>query len=88
MYKSFLFRVAVPLVPIAVRNAGAGPDEGIDLVLKKNGNTVFVQCKQWRSTKVGVNIVREVYGVMTAKKADSAIVKAGSGDKGCTPADP
>jgi restriction system protein len=35
---------------------------------------VVVQCKQWRSTKVGVNIVREVYGVMTAKKADSSIV--------------
>jgi restriction system protein len=57
-----------------VENAGAGPDEGIDLVLKKNGTMVLVQCKQWRSTKVGVNIIREVYGVMTAKKADSAIV--------------
>jgi restriction system protein len=57
-----------------VENAGAGPDEGIDLVLKKNGTMVLVQCKQWRSTKVGVNIVREVYGVMTAKKANSAIV--------------
>ena len=55
-------------------NARGGPDEGIDLVLKKDRITVLVQCKQWRSVKVGVNIVREMYGVMTAKKADGAIV--------------
>lgn len=55
-------------------NTNAGPDEGIDLVLKKNGGLVLVQCKQWRSTKVGVNIVRELLGVMTAKHATSGIL--------------
>jgi len=55
-------------------NVSAGPDEGVDLVLKKDSNLVLVQCKQWRSTKVGVNVVREMYGVMTAKHATSAIL--------------
>ncbi len=55
-------------------NTSAGPDEGVDLVLKKDSNLVLVQCKQWRSTKVGVNIVREIYGVMMAKHATSAIL--------------
>jgi len=55
-------------------NVSGGPDEGFDLVLKKEGNLVLVQCKQWRSTKVGVNVVREIYGVMMAKHATSAIL--------------
>jgi restriction system protein len=55
-------------------NVTAGPDEGIDLVLKKDGGLVLVQCKQWRSAKVGVNIVRELLGVMTAKDATSGIL--------------
>jgi restriction system protein len=50
-------------------NAGAGPDGGIDLVLNKNGNTFLVQCKQWRSCKIGVKVVREMYGLMAAKQA-------------------
>lgn len=55
-------------------NVSAGPDEGVDLVLKKDSSLVLVQCKQWRSTKVGVNVVREIYGVMMAKHATSAIL--------------
>jgi restriction system protein len=57
-----------------IENTTVGPDEGIDLVLKSDSGLILVQCKQWRSTKVGVNIVREAYGVMTAKKADNAIL--------------
>ena len=55
-------------------NTAPGPDEGIDLVLKKDGGLVLVQCKQWKSAKVGVNIVRELFGVMTAKHATSGIL--------------
>ncbi len=40
-------------------NAVAGPDEGVDLVLKRDGRMVLVQCKQWRSTKVGVKYCPE-----------------------------
>jgi restriction system protein len=55
-------------------NPGAGPDGGIDLVLSKDGNTYLVQCKQWRSMKIGVKIVREMYGIMTAKHASGVII--------------
>jgi len=47
---------------------------GVDLVLKRDSGLVLVQCKHWQSTKVGVNIVREVYGMTVAKKADNAIL--------------
>jgi len=44
------------------------------LVLKKDGGLVLVQCKHWKSNKVGVNIVRELLGVITAKHATSGIL--------------
>jgi len=55
-------------------NQGAGPDEGIDLVLRKGGDLVLVQCKHWRAVKVDVKIVRELYGVMAAKQAPHGVV--------------
>lgn len=53
---------------------GGGPDGGFDLVLKKEGETFLVQCKQWRALKVGVSTVRELYGVMAAKGATGGFV--------------
>lgn len=55
-------------------NTSAGPDGGIDIRLHKNGQTHLVQCKQWRTYKIGVKVVRELYGVMTAENAASGIV--------------
>lgn len=55
-------------------NVGAGADDGVDLVLKKNGLTTLVQCKNWKSSKVGAPVVREFLGAITAKKADYGIV--------------
>jgi restriction system protein len=57
-----------------IENSFPGPDGGVDLTLKKNGDTQLVQCKHWRTKKVGVKIVREIYGVMTARNATGAIV--------------
>lgn len=57
-----------------VEIGGNGPDGGVDLVLKKNGETHLVQCKQWKAFKVGVEVVRELYGVMAAKGAVSGYV--------------
>jgi len=34
----------------------------------------FVQCKQWRAFKVGVDVVRELYGVMAARGATGGFV--------------
>lgn len=59
-------------------NIGGGPDGGIDIKLQKGGETHLVQCKQWRSQKVGVPVVREMFGIMHAENATSvAIVTAG-----------
>lgn len=53
---------------------GGGADGGIDLTLKKEGETFLVQCKQWKATKVGVTTVRELYGVMAARGATGGFV--------------
>ena len=53
---------------------GAGPDGGVDLLLAKGGETTLVQCKQWKAFKVGVEVVRELYGLMAAKGAANGIV--------------
>lgn len=61
-----------------IETGGGGADGGIDLVLSrpgKNGSEKFlVQCKQWRAHKVGVDVVRELYGVMAARGATGGFV--------------
>ena len=52
----------------------AGPDGGVDLVLRKDGEKILAQCKHWRATKVGVPIVRELFGVMADRGAAGACV--------------
>ncbi len=51
------------------REGGNGPDGGIDLVLRQGGEVHLVQCKHWKAYKVGVQLVREFYGVMAARGA-------------------
>lgn len=53
---------------------GGGADGGVDLRLTRNGETYLVQCKQWRAFKVGVDVVRELYGVMAAEGAAGGFV--------------
>lgn len=53
---------------------GGGADGGVDLVLKKDNEKFLVQCKQWKAFKVGVDVVRELYGVMAAKGATGGFV--------------
>ncbi|MBX3586727.1 MAG: restriction endonuclease [Ramlibacter sp.] len=53
---------------------GNGADGGVDLVLTKGGETFLVQCKQWKAFKVGVDVVRELYGVMAARGATGGYV--------------
>ncbi|MDO8886188.1 restriction endonuclease [Candidatus Oleimmundimicrobium sp.] len=59
---------------VVCENSGAGPDGGIDLTLKKSGEVILVQCKQWRNIKVGVNKVRELYGVQISQNANKSIL--------------
>lgn len=56
------------------RLGGDGPDGGVDLVLERGSEKTLVQCNQWRAHKVGVSVVRELYGVMAAEGASSGIV--------------
>ena len=53
---------------------GHGADGGVDLILTKGGEKFLVQCKQWRAYRVGVDVVRELYGVMAAKGAAGGFV--------------
>jgi len=57
-----------------LENHRVGSDGGIDLRLNKAGNLFLVQCKHWKTQKVDVRAVREMYGVMTAERAAGAIV--------------
>ncbi|BCS51812.1 restriction endonuclease [Geobacter sp. SVR] len=52
-----------------IREGGNGPDGGIDLVLRQKDEIYLVQCKQWKAYKVGVQPVREFYGVMASRGA-------------------
>jgi restriction system protein len=47
-----------------------GADGGIDLILRKNGRTELVQCKQWRTRQVKVPTVREMWGLVAHHRAD------------------
>ncbi|HET9977874.1 MAG TPA: restriction endonuclease [Burkholderiaceae bacterium] len=57
-----------------VETGGGGADGGVDLVMTKDGEKFLVQCKQWRAFKVGVGVVRELYGVMSARGAVGGFV--------------
>lgn len=58
----------------AVKETGqGGADGGVDLELYKAGQITLVQCKQWRSQRVGVQTVREMFGILVDRGA--AVVK-------------
>lgn len=56
-----------------------GPDGGVDVQLRKDGQLFFVQCKHWKARSVGVAVVRELYGVIAGSGADGGFVVT-SGD--------
>ena len=57
-----------------VMETAAGPDGGVDLVLKKDGSKTYVQCKHWKTYKVSVEKVRELLGSMVAGGADHGVL--------------
>ena len=56
----------------------ASGDEGVDLILRKDGKKTVVQCKAHKAP-VGPAIVRELYGSMVASGADNAILACTGG---------
>ena len=57
-----------------IENIGGGADGGVDIRLEKHGQVHLVQCKNWKNQKIAVNVVREMFGIMTAEKASRIIV--------------
>lgn len=52
---------------------GSGPDGGVDLILRRNGETALVQCKRWKQAKVGAPTVRELRGAVARDGATRGI---------------
>jgi restriction system protein len=60
-------------------NLGLGADGGVDVLARRGGETILVQCKQWKARKVGVNTVREMFGLLNAEGANEVhVVTSGS----------
>lgn len=61
----------------AVEETGqGGADGGVDLTLRKNGQRTIVQCKQWRAQRVGVQVVREMFGILVDQGAAAVKIVA------------
>lgn len=56
----------------------AGADGGVDIVLKKGGKTIAVQCKAHK-TKISEGIARDLYGVLFAHNYDGGILATVNG---------
>lgn len=50
-----------------VETGGGGADGGVDLIMHGRGEKIAVQCKHWRSHKVGVALIRELNGIIRAR---------------------
>ena len=57
-----------------VENSKAGADGGVDIQLRRDGELFLVQCKNWNRNKVGVGVLREMYGVMIDASAAGVII--------------
>jgi len=53
---------------------GARADGGIDLIAYKKQFKYIIQCKQWKSTTVGVKVVREMLGVSVHERAQGVYI--------------
>ena len=53
---------------------GGGADGGVDLVASRGADRYLIQCKQWKARQVGVEVIRELYGVMAARGAAGGYV--------------
>lgn len=58
----------------ATRLGGDGADGGVDVILRRAGRIILVQCKQWKTRQVGVGPVRELLGVVALYGADGGMV--------------
>ncbi len=57
-----------------VEETSPGADGGVDLIARKDGEKVLVQCKHWRARKVGVDKARELFGLVKAEGAANGVL--------------
>jgi hypothetical protein len=55
------------------RRGGAKPDNGIDLLIHDHGQVKGVQCKHWKTRRVGKKDIREFLGAMSAERISKGI---------------
>jgi restriction system protein len=55
---------------------GYGADGGADLVAKRGDQKYYVQCKHWKTQQVGVNVVRELAGIVATNGVAGGYVVA------------
>ena len=61
----------------AVQETGlGGADGGVDLLLRKEGKLTLVQCKRWKSQRVDVKVVREMFGLLAHHQASAVKIVA------------
>lgn len=53
-------------------------DGGVDIILKENGTTTYVQCKFYNTNKIPPSCIRELYGTMHSDKIYSGILVGGN----------
>ena len=58
----------------SVEETKSGADGGVDLIATKGMEKYLIQCKHWKVYKVGVNVVRELLGVMVGVGATGGFV--------------
>jgi hypothetical protein len=54
-------------------SAALGADGGVDLMLRRDGECIPVQCKHWKTSRVAAREMREFYGTMTDAAAPRGI---------------
>lgn len=59
---------------VVQERGGRGPDGGVDLFLRKDGQKTIVQCKHWKAQQIGASVVRELLGAMVAERANKGIL--------------
>jgi len=61
----------------AVQETGlGGADGGIGLLLRKEGKLTLVQCKRWKTQRVDVKVVREMFGLLAHHQASAVKIIA------------
>ena len=56
---------------------GSRPDGEIDLIATKARKRLLVLCKRWKTQQVGAAVIRDLNGIVAARRADGGIVVTG-----------